>query len=117
MKICNGCKLELSLDNYTKSSGNKDGLKTKCRKCRNKINKKYTKGTLGMLDYYIVYYIPSAHYVGITSQPKARMLWHEKNGKDIKNWRVLFCSEDRYEARIMENRYHDMGFEGLNINC
>tara|TARA_R110001606_G_C14839895_1_gene585589 strand:+ start:34 stop:387 length:354 start_codon:yes stop_codon:yes gene_type:complete len=117
MKKCNGCKLELSLDSYTKSPRNKGGLKTKCKKCRHKDSLKYTKEKLGILDHFVVYYIPSAHYVGITNQPKARLLWHKTNGKDIKNWRVLFCSEDRYEARIMENRYHDMGFEGLNINC
>jgi len=117
MKKCNVCKLEKSLDNYNKSTPNKDGLKTTCKKCRSLENKKYRKQVLGMLDHFIVYYIPSAHYVGITSQPKARMKQHERMGRDTTDWRVLFCTEDRYEARLMENRYHDMGFEGLNINC
>jgi hypothetical protein len=116
-KKCNGCKLDLSLDNYTKSPRNKGGLKTNCKKCRYDKSLKHTKNKLGLLDYFIVYYIPSAHYVGITNQPKARMKHHKKHGRDTANWRVLFCSEDRHEARLMENRYHDMGFEGLNINC
>lgn len=116
-KVCKTCNLELSLDNYHKGRGNKGGLRPDCRKCRNKYNRKYAKEKLGMLDYFVVYYLPSCHYVGITNQPKARMYDHERFGRDTTGWKVLFCSEDRHEARLIENRFHDMGCEGLNLNC
>ena len=116
-KICNLCNISLPISEFNKSLKNKEGLKTRCKKCQRIENKKYDGAKLGLLDYYIVYYIPNEHYVGITNQPKARMKHHEKSGKNIEDWRVLFCTHDRHEARLIENRFHDIGFEGLNINC
>ena len=116
-KSCNLCNIDLPITSFNKSLSNKGGLKTRCKSCQRIENKKYDESKLGLLEYYIVYYIPNEHYVGITNQPKARMKHHEKNGKNIDGWRVLFCSSDRHQARLIENRFHDMGFEGLNINC
>lgn len=32
-KFCNTCRLELSLDNFTKDKSTKDNLKNTCKKC------------------------------------------------------------------------------------
>lgn len=41
MKVCKGCLKEKSLDEFSKHSSTKDGLRTKCKKCRSLEYKKY----------------------------------------------------------------------------
>ena len=42
-KICTFCKRELLLESFGKCSKSKDGLKTRCKECRNKIKREYNK--------------------------------------------------------------------------
>lgn len=42
-KICTFCKRELPLESFGKCTKSKDGLKTRCKECRNKIKREYNK--------------------------------------------------------------------------
>lgn len=42
-KICTFCKRELPLESFGKCTKSKDGLKTRCKECRNKIKKEYDR--------------------------------------------------------------------------
>jgi hypothetical protein len=41
LKVCNICKLSLSVDKFGKASGNEDGLRGQCKSCRAKYCKEY----------------------------------------------------------------------------
>ena len=114
-KKCTKCGIEKSVEEFSiKKSVKSTGRAARCKVCSNEYLNRWRINE--RLDYYIVYYIPSEHYVGITNQPKLRMSDHKSHhGRNIEDWVVLFCSEDKYEARIIENRFHDMGFFGLSL--
>ena len=42
-KICTKCQKELPLESFGKCTKAKDGLKTRCKECRNKIKREYNK--------------------------------------------------------------------------
>jgi hypothetical protein len=42
-KICTFCKRKLPLEAFGKCTKSKDGLKTRCKECRNKIKKEYDR--------------------------------------------------------------------------
>lgn len=42
-KICSKCNQELSIDNFHKSTNNKDGFKGQCKKCRREYNAIYVE--------------------------------------------------------------------------
>ena len=68
-----------------------------------------------ILDYYVVYYIPSIHYVGFTKNLKNRMRVHEKS-TDINNWRVLYCNADKKTAAYHEALFQSvLSINGLNF--
>ena len=49
MKICTKCKEEKSLGDFRKQSSTKDGLKYYCKKCDNRIAKKYYEKNKGKI--------------------------------------------------------------------
>lgn len=114
-KICTKCNQEKSLNDFPIKMGNKSNNRSaRCKMCQNLYLKQWRDND--KLDYYIVYYLPEEHYVGITNQPKQRIADHESHHKrNISGWKVLYCCKDKYEARIIENRFHDMGFYGLSL--
>ena len=60
------------------------------------------------MPYYIVYYIPSNHYLGMTNEPESRMSYHKRTGKNIENFKVLYCCESRKEAKYIEAMFHSV---------
>ena len=59
------------------------------------------------LDYFVVYYIPDAHYCGVTNYPSQRMASHRtKNKFNTDGWRVLACADTKLEAIKLEMQYH-----------
>ena len=49
--------------------------------------------------------------------PEYRMSQHKCNGKNIEDWRILFCSEDQVEAYYHEAMFHSvLGMQGLLKN-
>ena len=68
--------------------------------------------------YYSVYYLPNENYCGVTKmKPEKRMAHHKYKGKDVSNWRILFCSEDKLTAYHYEAMYHSvLGMFGLLTN-
>jgi len=115
MKKCTQCSTEKNLEDFAVKKSNKStGRASKCKECMNAYLAKWRESD--RLDYYMVYYLPKEHYIGITNQPKQRMGDHKcHHGRDTTGWRVMFCSESKYEARLVENRYHDLGFNGLSL--
>ena len=59
-----------------------------------------------------VYYIPSKHYVGITTDLYNRISQHKYNGIDITDWTIVSNFDSIEEALIEEARYHSMGYNG-----
>ena len=67
------------------------------------------------MDHYAVYYLPEENYVGLTNRMEQRIKEHNRQGKNVENWRVLYCSEDKKEAAYHEALYHSvLGMEGLD---
>lgn len=68
--------------------------------------------------YYSVYYLSEENYCGVTKMdPEYRMSQHKCNGKNIEDWRILFCSEDQAEAYYHEAMFHSvLGMQGLLKN-
>lgn len=114
-KVCTNCNIVKSLKDFAVKKDNKStGRAARCKECQNIYLAKWRAADV--LDYYMVYYLPEEHYVGITNQPKQRMSDHASHhGRNIEGWKVLYCCKDKYEARIIENRFHDIGFNGLSL--
>jgi len=115
-RTCAKCGEEKSLDDFHRKKATKiDGKAAKCKSCQNKYLKEWRLED--SKDYYIVYYLPEEHYVGITKQPKQRIAEHKSRLKrNTDGWKVLFCSEDKYEAHLVEAELHCMGFKGLRTD-
>ena len=61
--------------------------------------------------YYRVYLIDD--YVGMSINIKNRMYWHKNVMKrDISNYRVLYKTKSKKDARELESLLHDMGYKG-----
>ena len=115
MKVCTNCKVKKPFECFAVKKSNKStGRAARCKVCSNKYLAKWRSNDI--LDYYIVYYLPKEHYIGITNQPKQRMADHKcHHNRDVTDWRIMYCSESKYEARLVENRFHDLGFNGLSL--
>ena len=75
----------------------------------------YTQGRKD--GYFSVYYLPEENYCGTTSQVERRMYEHDREGKNIDGWKVLYCSEDRKDAYYHEALFQStLAMEGLNYN-
>ena len=115
MGKCTNCNIEKPFEDFAVKKSNKStGRAAKCKECMNIYLAKW-RGE-DRLGYYMVYYLPEEHYIGITNQPKQRMADHKHHGgRNTEGWRVMYCTESKYEARLVENRYHDLGFNGLSL--
>jgi hypothetical protein len=65
-------------------------------------------------DYWSVYILPKANYVGITRNIDTRMIKHKSVGRDTSDYRILHEIYNEEDARRMEDMYHRINFEGGN---
>ena len=65
-------------------------------------------------DYWSVYILPKANYVGITRNIDSRMVKHRVDGRDTSDYRILHEIDNEEDARRQEDLYHRIGFEGGN---
>jgi len=116
MKKCTKCNIEKPFEDFAVKKSNKStGRAARCKKCMNIYLAKWRNED--KLDYYMIYYLPEEHYIGLTTQPKQRMADHKSHhNRNTTGWRVMYCTESKYEARLIENRYHDLGFNGLSLS-
>jgi len=72
------------------------------------------RNSLKLYSLHIVYCLPNNDnpYVGVTNQPRTRMLVHDSQGNDTSDWFVLKVCESRREALDIEKEYHSLGFAG-----
>jgi hypothetical protein len=99
---------------------NKDKLLAYTRDYRVKNEQKTKKSveryrnSLKLHGLHIVYCLPNNNnpYVGVTNQPRTRMLEHNSKGNDTSDWFVLRVCESRRDALDIEKDYHSLGFAG-----
>ena len=114
VRVCNECKVEKPLEEYHRSKKSLEGRRYVCKVCRKKYSANIYKAK--RLDHYIVYYIPSHHYVGVTNEPISRMHYHKRTGKNVEQMRVLYATECRIKAKYHEAMFHSvLAFEGLSM--
>lgn len=114
VKKCNTCKIEKELSNFHKASKSSDGYRFICKACRKIYSAERFKNK--RLDHYVVYYIPSHHYVGMTNEPGSRMQYHKGTGKNVDEYKVLYACECRKEAKYHEALFQSvLGMEGLSM--
>jgi hypothetical protein len=110
-KICNVTK---KITEFHKSAKEKDGHRFKCKVCAKKDAAKRFK--LKRLDYYLLYYIPSHHYIGITNEPTSRFNYHKRTGKEIEDIKILYTCESRKDIKYMEAMFQSvLAMEGLSM--
>ena len=76
VKVCNTCKVEKDVSDYTSNSKNKDGLMASCNECRNKAARKRNRAK--NYQYYIDRYHEDLEY-------KLAMILRTRLGHAIKN--------------------------------
>ena len=65
---------------------------------------------------WLVYYIPSTNYCGITNDPPRRKSWHKHMGTDVEGFRVIYHSESKVEAAYHEALFQAvLGMNGINV--
>lgn len=111
---CKKCSISKPLIDFHKSKKEKYGHRSICKECRKKYAADRFKDK--RLDYYLLYYIPSHHYVGITNEPESRFLYHKRTGKNIEDIKILYTCESRKEIKYMEAMFHSvLAMEGLSM--
>ena len=108
-KNCNTCKELKPIKNYAKNRNKKGEQfhRAMCNTCRNDRMK---------TGYYYVYYLPNENYCGITDYLEKRITTHKKNGKNVDNYRLLYCSTDKKEAAYHEILFQSvLAMEGLSM--
>jgi hypothetical protein len=100
-KSCSKCKELKPLKNYAKNRNKKGEQfhRAMCNTCRNSRLKN---------GYYYIYYLPNENYCGITDYVARRISIHKNNGKNVDNYRLLYCSKDKKEAA-----YHEILFQSV----
>ena len=120
-KSCKTCSTVKSINNFSLDRFNEvtqiQYYSSKCKECANNRTKEYylKKQEESSLNYYLVYYLPEEHYVGITSNPWSRMRKHKNGGRNISKWRVLYSCKTKKEAGYIEAMFQSvLGINGLN---
>jgi predicted GIY-YIG superfamily endonuclease len=68
-------------------------------------------------DYYSVYLLEDYNYVGVTNQIKLRFAEHKrKHNRDCTNYRILYKTKSKKDARELELLLHDLGYEGKHTH-
>ena len=62
--------------------------------------------------HFSVYYLPEEHYVGVTNQIDLRMNNHSCKGKITSGWEIIFESDYKSEALMVERFFHSIGYNG-----
>ena len=73
------------------------------------------------LRFYVVYALPNFNntdevYCGFTNSTHNRIKNHKSSGKNVEGWFILDTVKTKEEALLIERRYHDNGYEGINNN-
>lgn len=112
MKTCRVCNKQKPIEDF----GTRLGKPTnRCKPCKYKQNNEWRKKKRDATKkYYWVYYLPEEHYVGITSDIKARMEQHEYNGKITDGYELYGKYRHPAEAIIVEAWFHLHGYYGCN---
>ena len=80
---CKICNITKNLSEFNKAAKEKEGHRFTCKACCKIDSARRFK--LKRLDYYLLYYIPSHHYIGITNEPESRFNYHKRTGKEIED--------------------------------
>jgi hypothetical protein len=84
----------------------------KNKEVKSVYNKKYRESK--STDYWVVYLLPKANYVGVSRNYESRLLKHKSYGRDISEARILHEIYNEEDARRQEDLYHRLGFSGGN---
>ena len=125
MKICSKCKLELSLDMFSKNKYAKDGLQIWCRVCANerstayyKVNPEKVKASVNKMQhsiqpgvYMVKNLITGSIYVGQSETPYQRKTQHmsirkSKKGFNTNQWLNKDLNKYGREAFVFEILEH-----------
>lgn len=69
------------------------------------------------LSHYVIYCLPNEdNYAGKTNNPHRRMIQHKSNGRNTEGWFILEVVKDNEDAFIVERKYHNLGYSGINNN-
>lgn len=64
--------------------------------------------------FYTLYYLPEHHYIGITNQPKKRLINHRATGRLTEGYEVVATFDTKREALDAETYMHSIGYVGGN---
>tara|TARA_R110002049_G_scaffold213318_1_gene384685 strand:+ start:234 stop:605 length:372 start_codon:yes stop_codon:yes gene_type:complete len=64
--------------------------------------------------FYTLYYLTEHHYVGVTNQPRIRMVKHRVLGRITRNYEVIATFKTKREALDAEKHLHSIGYEGAH---
>jgi hypothetical protein len=111
---CKICNITKNLIEFNKAAKEKEGHRFTCKACCKIDSARRFK--LKRLDYYLLYYIPSHHYIGITNEPESRFNYHKRTGKEIEDIKILYTCESRKEIKYMEAMFQSvLAMEGLSM--
>ena len=111
MKKCSKCKEEKELDLFPIDKRKKDGRQSSCRKChtiQNSISRRKAKS-----HFFLLYYLPEEHYIGITNHINTRMSDHRKVGKITEGYEIIGQFERAVDAHLVETMFHMRGYNGF----
>ena len=115
MKTCTKCKEERSMSDFHRCVRSPGGRRAECKHCRKVYARKLLQSKKDL--YYSVYYLPEEHYCGYTSYLTDRIRVHERAGKNVDGWKILYATKCKVDARHHENLFHSwMGMEGIKLD-
>ena len=107
IKICSKCKKKLSLDNFYKNCGNKDGLATLCKECNSEQGKKYFKENKDKVD------IRNKKYY---EENKDKVLkYNEENKNKIAIRAKKYHEENKDKTAIFWKKYYEENKDKIAI--
>ena len=110
-RVCSGCGNVIV---YKTISAMKVSGNNPCRRCWH--NRRTSKHLISAGEYNnkcVVYYLPAEHYVGMTKELKHRLVSHERDGRNTKDWSVVSIHNNIRDAAVDEAKYHSMGYNGF----
>ena len=111
MKICSKCKEEKDLKLFPTDKRKKDGRQSSCRKCHTIQNSKSRRKAKS--KFFLLYYLPEEHYIGITNHINTRMSDHRKVGKITEGYEVIAKFERAVDAHHLETLFHMRNYNGF----
>lgn len=111
-KNCAKCNIEKPLSEFHNFKRAKDGKQSYCKKCKSELSREgHDPKYIGK---YVVYYIPSDKYVGMTYNINKRISQHKsQHNRDVSNYRILLSTRSKWVAHMTETFLHMVGFNGF----